>query len=138
MGLSKESIIECLRESYGESVTSAEIKAFCMMNDFNYQTITNKLTDYKVGRGKWNLEVTKETVEELEVTYNAPAAMPAVEQNLIPRKMIPSSSLVISQILRKLLSPVSSTLRSSRVFRAMVKRSVSNKRAPNLDENSSV
>ena len=138
MGLSKESIIECLRESYGESVTSAEIKAFCQMNDFNYQTITNKLTDYKVGRGKWNLEVTKETVEELEVSYNAPAAMPAVEQNLIPRKMIPSSSLVISQILRKLLSPVYSTLRSSRVFRAMVKRSVSSKRAPNLDENSSV
>ena len=86
MGLSKESIVECLRESYGESVTSAEIKAFCMMNDFNYQTITNKLTDYKVGRGKWNLEVTKETVEELEVTYNGPAALPAVEQNLIPAK----------------------------------------------------
>ena len=52
MGLSKESIINCLRESYGESVTSAEIKAFCNMNDFNYQTITNKLTDFKVGRGK--------------------------------------------------------------------------------------
>ena len=86
MGLSKESIVNYLRESYGESVTSAEIKAFCSMNDFNYQTITNKLTDYKVGRGKWNLEVTKETVEELEVTYNAPAAMPAVEQNLIPQK----------------------------------------------------
>jgi len=86
MGLSKESIIDCLRESYGESVTSAEIKAFCQMNDFNYQTVTNKLTDFKVGRGKWNLEVTKETVQELEVTYNAPAAMPAVEQNLIPQK----------------------------------------------------
>ena len=78
MGLSKESIVECLRESYGESVTSAEIKAFCMMNDFNYQTITNKLTDYKVGRGKWNLELTKETVEELEVTYNGPEALPEV------------------------------------------------------------
>ena len=86
MALSKESIIDCLRESYGESVTSAEIKAFCQMNDFNYQTITNKLTDYKVGRGKWNLEVTKETVQELEVSYTAPAAMPAVEQNLIPLK----------------------------------------------------
>ena len=48
MGLSKESIIECLRESYGESVTSAEIKAYCQMNDFNYQTVTNKLTDFKV------------------------------------------------------------------------------------------
>ena len=86
MGLSKESIINCLRESYGESVTSAEIKAFCQMNDFNYQTITNKLTDYKVGRGKWNLEVTKETVQELEVSYTAPAALPAIEQNLIPQK----------------------------------------------------
>jgi hypothetical protein len=86
MGLSKASIIDCLRESYGETVTSAEIKAFCQMNDFNYQTITNKLTDFKVGRGKWNLEVTKETVQELEVTYSAPAAMPAVEQNLIPQK----------------------------------------------------
>ena len=86
MGLSKQSIIECLRESYGESVTSAEIKAFCQMNDFNYQTITNKLADYKVGRGKWNLEVTKETVQELEVSYSAPAAIPAIEQNLIPVK----------------------------------------------------
>ena len=86
MGLSKETVINCLRESYGESVTSAEIKAFCQMNDFNYQTITNKLTDFKVGRGKWNLEVTKETVQELETTYNGPAAMPAVEQNLIPVK----------------------------------------------------
>ena len=71
---------------YGESVTSAEIKAFCQMNDFNYQTVTNKLEDYKVGRGKWNLEVTPDTVEDLEITYNGPAAMPAIEQNLIPRK----------------------------------------------------
>ena len=86
MGLSKESIIECLRESYGESVTSAEIKAFCQMNDLNYQTVTNKLTDCKVGRGKWNLEVTKETVQELEVNYNALAAEPAVIHNLIPSK----------------------------------------------------
>ena len=82
MGLSKESIIECLRESYGESVTSAEVKAYCQMNDFNYQTITNKLTDHKVGRGKWNLTVT----EKLEQTYQAPAALPAIEQNLIPQK----------------------------------------------------
>ena len=82
MGLSKESIIESLRDSYGESVTSAEIKAFCMMNDFNYQTITNKLTDYKTGRGKWNLTVP----EQLEQNYQAPSAMPAIEQNLIPAK----------------------------------------------------
>ncbi len=82
MGLSKESIIECLRESYGESVSSAEIKAFCQMNDFNYQTVTNKLTDYKVGRGKWNLTVK----EKLEQSFQAPAAVPAIEQNLTPQK----------------------------------------------------
>ncbi len=82
MGLSKESIIECLRESYGESVSSAEVKAFCQMNDFNYQTITNKLTDYKVGRGKWNLTVK----EKLEQSFQAPSALPAIEQNLTPQK----------------------------------------------------
>ena len=86
MGLSKEGIVSSLQSTYGETITTADIKAWCAMNDFNYQTITNKLTDYKVGRGKWNLEVTKETVEELEVTYNSPAAMPAIEQNLIPQK----------------------------------------------------
>jgi len=56
------------------------------MNGHGYQTVTGKLAEYKVGRGKWNLEVTKETVQELEVTYNAPAALPSVEQNLIPEK----------------------------------------------------
>ena len=92
MGLSKESIIECLRESYGESVSSAEIKAFCQMNDFNYQTITNKLTDYKVGRGKWNLEVTKETVEELEVTYNSCLLYTSPSPRDRTRSRMPSSA----------------------------------------------
>ena len=51
------------------------------MNGTAYATVTKKLDEYKVGRGKWNLEVTKETVEELEVSYNAPAV-----ENLIPQK----------------------------------------------------
>ena len=82
MGLSKSSIIESLQETYGESVTTADIRAWCAMNDCNYQTITNKLSDCKVGRGKWNLTVQ----EKLEQTYQAPPALPAVEQNLIPAK----------------------------------------------------
>ena len=82
MGLSKSSIIESLQETYGESVTTADIRAWCAMNDCNYQTITNKLSDCKVGRGKWNLTVQ----EKLEQTYQAPPALPAVEQNLIPQK----------------------------------------------------
>ena len=86
MALSPEYICTSLQALYGSEFTAADVRAWCMMNDTNYQTVTNKLKDYKVGRGKWNLEVTKETVEELEVTYNGPAAMPAVEQNLIPTK----------------------------------------------------
>ena len=52
------------------------------MNDISPQTVTKKLEDYKVGRGKWNLTVQ----EKLEQTYQAPPALPAVEQNLIPIK----------------------------------------------------
>jgi len=86
MALSPEYICTSLQALYGSEFTAADVRAWCMMNDSNYQTVTNKLKDYKVGRGKWNLEVTKETVKELEVSYSAPAALPAIEQNLIPRK----------------------------------------------------
>ena len=138
MGLSKESIINCLRESYGESVTSAEIKAFCQMNDFNYQTITNKLTDYKVGRGKWNLEVTKETVQELEVSYTAPAALPAIEQNLIPQKddtfvQFGNFSSLKKIIQSRLFYPAFVTGLSGNGKTFSVEQAV-----PNSDENSSV
>ena len=82
MGLSKDSTISSLQDLYGTEFTAADVRAWCNMNDCAYQTVTNKLTDYKVGRGKWNLNVT----EKLEQTYQAPTAIPAVEQNLIPAK----------------------------------------------------
>ena len=82
MSFSSDYIRTSLQSLYGESVTSADIRAWCAMNGGNYQTITNKLSDYKVGRGKWNLTIQ----EKLEQTYQAPPAMPAVEQNLIPDK----------------------------------------------------
>ena len=86
MALSAEYIRTSLQNLYGESVTTGDLRAWCAMNGTTYATVSKKLEEYKVGRGKWNLEVTKETVEELEVTYSAPAALPAVEQNLIPQK----------------------------------------------------
>jgi len=81
MTLTIDHIYSSLQDLYGNNISSADIKAWCKMNGCNYQTVTKKMEDFKVGRGKWNLEVTKETVEELEVTYNAPAA-----HNLIPQK----------------------------------------------------
>jgi hypothetical protein len=82
MGLSKQSIVASLQELYGESVTAADVRAWCAMNDIGYQTVTKRLDEYKIGRGKWNLTVQ----EKLEQTYQAPAALPAIEQNLIPEK----------------------------------------------------
>ena len=82
MSISADYIRTSLQAVYGESVTAADIRAWCAMNGTNYQTVTKKIDEYKVGRGKWNLTVS----EQLEQTYQAPSAMPAVEQNLIPQK----------------------------------------------------
>ena len=84
MTVSADYIRTSLQAVYGESVTAADIRAWCAMNGSNYQTVTNKLNDYKVGRGKWNLTVR----EQMEQNYQAPAAIvPAQEQqNLIPDK----------------------------------------------------
>jgi len=82
MPLSADYIVTSLQELYGESVTGSDIRGWCAMNGSNYQTVTNKIADYKVGRGKWNLNIQ----EKLEQTYQAPPAMPTFEQNLIPDK----------------------------------------------------
>ena len=50
-----------------------------------YPTVTKRLNDYKVGRGKWDLSV-QEIKEELEETYKSPSVENHIEQNLIPQK----------------------------------------------------
>jgi len=84
--MSTDYIVSSLKAIYGSEVNSAEIKAWCALNNSNYQTVTNKLEEFKVSRGKWNLEVTQERVEEIERSFSAPAVLPATEQNLIPEK----------------------------------------------------
>ena len=82
MAITTDYITTSLRNLYGETITTADVRAWCTMNGTTYQTVSKKLDGYKVGRGKWNLTVQ----EKLEHTYTQPAAMPAVEQNLIPSK----------------------------------------------------
>ena len=81
MSLSSGYICTSLQAVYGESVTSADIRAWCAMNGVGYQTVTSKLNDYKVGRGKWNLTI-DEAREQFEQTVKAPAAISSIEQNL--------------------------------------------------------
>ena len=86
MGLSTESIKASLQSTYGTEFVTADIRAWCTMNDVSYQTVAKKLKEYNVGRGKWNLEVTKDTVKDLEVSFNSPSAEPPTQDNLIPQK----------------------------------------------------
>ena len=82
--MTSEQAIEKLKNLYGTEITTADIKAFCAMNDITYQTVTKKLQPFKVSKGKWNLEVTVEAVESIEKSFNSPAVIPASEKNLVP------------------------------------------------------
>ena len=88
--MTREEIIDGLRSQYGSEFTTPEVRAWCAMNDITYQTVTKKLKEFKVTKGKWNLEVTQQVVEEIEAAFVAPAAAPAVvaplAQNLVPEK----------------------------------------------------
>ncbi len=82
--MTREEIVEGLRSTYGKEFTAADVKGFCAMNDIAYQTVTKKLEQFKVGRGKWNLEVTVKAVENIEKSFSAPSVEPAMQQNLVP------------------------------------------------------
>ena len=84
--MTTEEIISKLKESFGTEFTTADIKAFCSMNDIHYNTVTKRLKNFKTEKGKWNLEVTTAAVENIEKSFNSPSVLPKVEQNLIPEK----------------------------------------------------
>jgi hypothetical protein len=79
-------LIESLKELYGPEITSGDLKGFCASRSLNYQTVSNKLSQYKTSRGKWNLEVTQQRVEEIERSFQNVAVLPEHHQNLIPEK----------------------------------------------------
>jgi hypothetical protein len=64
MALSTDYIVSSLQALYGEKVTAGDLRAWCALNGTTYQTVTKKLDEY----------------------YQAPAAIPSLEQNLIPQK----------------------------------------------------
>ena len=77
-----------LKEKFGTEFGADAVKEVAAQLNTSYATLSKYLNQYKVGRGKWNLEA---TVQELEDTYNSPAVegvatMSPVVQNLIPEK----------------------------------------------------
>jgi hypothetical protein len=89
-----EQAIELLKSKFGTEFGADAVKEVADELNTSYATLSKYLNQYKVGRGKWNLE---QTVQDLEETYNSPAAegsdtvpgvatMNSVVQNLIPNK----------------------------------------------------
>ena len=86
-----EQAIELLKEKYGTEFTSEAVRAVAVELNTTYATLSKKLSQYKTSRGKWNLEITKQKIDELEETYASPSANPVaimdnVNQTLIPEK----------------------------------------------------
>ena len=84
--MTADKIIADLRDLYGTEFTAADIRGYCASHNVSYQTVTKRLTNFKVGKGKWNLEVTTRAVENIEKSFSAPAVEHKLEQNLVPEK----------------------------------------------------
>jgi MoxR-like ATPase len=74
-----------ISSNFGEEFGADAIRSAVTEFGVSYPTICKRLDGYKIGHGKWNL-----TVQDIEKTYNAPAAAPIVEtsivKNLVPEK----------------------------------------------------
>ena len=86
IALTDKQLINELQSLYGVEITAADVRGFCASRSVNYQTVTRRLEQFKTSRGKWNLEVTKEKVEQIERSFSSPSVIPQVIQNLIPEK----------------------------------------------------
>ena len=84
--MTDDQILTDLKNTFGNQLTTADVRGYCASKNLSYPTVTKRLDSFKIGRGKWNLEVTQEKVQEIERNFNSPAVLPTVTQNLIPAK----------------------------------------------------
>jgi len=86
ISVTDDQLIADLKSLFGSELSAGDIRGYCASKNLAYPTITRRLDQFKTSRGRWNLEVTPTVVGKMEQAYQSPAALPAVEQNLIPDK----------------------------------------------------
>ena len=86
IAMTDDQIIEDLKNTFGTNITSADIRGYCASKNISYPTVTKRLDSFKTERGRWNLEVTRDKIQEIERTFNSVSVLPEVQQNLIPDK----------------------------------------------------
>jgi len=77
-----EDLVTYLTDKVGTEVNTKQLFEASEHFNCSLATVKKRLKTYKQGIGKWNLTVQ----EKLEQTFQAPSAIPAVQQNLIPDK----------------------------------------------------
>ena len=80
--VSTDDLVSYLTDKCGTEVNTKQLFEASEHFNCSLATVKKRLKDYKQGIGKWNLTVQ----EKLEKTYQAPAAAPAIEQDLVPSK----------------------------------------------------
>ena len=86
ISVTDDQLIADLKSLFGSELSAGDIRGYCASKNLAYPTVTRRLDQFKTSRGRWNLEVTPTVVGKMEQAYQSPAALPAVEQNLIPDK----------------------------------------------------
>ena len=84
--MTDDQILTDLKNTFGTEFTAADVRGYCASKSISYPTVTKRLEQFKVGRGRWNMEITRELIQEIERSYQSPSTIPSVEQNLIPDK----------------------------------------------------
>ena len=77
-----EDLVTYLTDKVGTEVTTRQLFEASEHFNCSLATVKKRLKNYKQGIGKYDLTIQ----EKLEQTYQAPAAIPAIEQNLVPDK----------------------------------------------------
>ena len=63
--MTADKIIADLRDLYGTEFTAADIRGYCASHNVSYQTVTKRLTNFKVGKGKWHTDPKRYSDEEV-------------------------------------------------------------------------
>ena len=86
--MTDDQILTDLRNTFGKEFTAADVRGYCASKNISYQTITKRLENFKVGRGKWNLTVeqAKQQLESIVDNSVLLGKTAKVAQNLIPSK----------------------------------------------------
>ena len=77
-----EDLVTYLTDKVGTEVSTKNLFEASEHFNCSLATVKKRLKDYKQGIGKYDLTIQ----EKLEQTYQAPAAIPVIEQNLVPDK----------------------------------------------------